>query len=181
MSATEHPPPDTHLAVDFTNPVDAEHAIRIGRSWIELRRGAWTQHLRAYLFADDAPIEPGQMDALDLLARRERTMKQLAERLRIDPSSATRAVQRLVADGLAERFDAPDDGRVVMVKISDEGRRRHTAVAERRATAMALLLSEFDPAERAQLANLLDRFVNALDTSIDSLRPAVPTRLPTDG
>ncbi len=181
MSANEHPPPGDRPAVDFTNPVDAEQAIRIGQAWIELRRGAWTQHLRAYLFAGDTPIEPGQMDALDLLARRDRTMKQLAERLRIDPSSATRAVQRLVADGLAERFDAPEDGRVVMVRISHEGRRRHHAVAERRATAMAMLLSEFDPAERAQLANLLDRFVIALDSSIDSLRPDAPTRLPIDG
>ena len=177
MSATEHIP----TAVDFTNPVDAELAIRIGRAWIELRRGAWTQHLRTYLFGDDDPIEPGQMDALDLLSRRDRTMKQLAERLRIDPSSATRAVQRLVGDGLAERYDAPDDGRIVIVRISTEGRRRHTAVDERRVTAMAMLLSEFDSDERALLAGLLERFVNALDDSIDSLSTATPTRLPSDG
>ncbi len=174
-------PEHSSTAVDFTNPVDAEHAIRIGRAWIELRRGAWTQHLRSYLFGDDDPLEPGQMDALDLLSRRDRTMKQLAERLRIDPSSATRAMQRLAADGLAERYDAPDDGRVVMVRISDEGRRRHTAVAERRTAAMATLLSEFDTDERAQLADLLDRFVVALDDSIDSLQSSYHTRLPTDG
>jgi DNA-binding MarR family transcriptional regulator len=177
MSTTKHTP----TPVDFTNPIDAEQAIRIGRAWIELRRGAWTHHLRSYLFADDDPIEPGQMDALDLLSRRDRTMKQLAERLRIDPSSATRAVQRLVADGLAERYDAPDDGRIVMVRVSTEGRRRHTAVAGRRSTAMAMLLSEFDTDEREQLAGLLDRFVIALDGSIDSLRSAAPTRLPTNG
>ncbi len=156
--------------------------MRIGRAWIELRRGAWTQHRRAYLFGEDDPIEPGQMDALDLLARRDRTMKQLAERLRIDPSSATRAVQRLVADRLAERYDAPDDGRIVMVRISGEGRRRHTAVAERRATAMALLLSEFDSEERAQLAGLLDRFVTALD-GLDGLAPisiSRPAGIPSD-
>lgn len=180
MSATSDSPAGAvqRTSVDFTNPVDAEQAIRIGRAWIELRRGAWTQHLRAYLFGDDDPIEPGQMDALDLLARRDRTMKQLAERLRIDPSSATRAVQRLVADGLAERFDALEDRRVVMVRISEEGRRRHTAVAERRAAAMALLLSEFDADERAQLAGLLERFVVALDDSIETLGP---TRLRSDG
>lgn len=177
MSVSEHTP----TAVDFTDPVDAQHAIRIGRAWIELRRGGWTQHLRSYLFGDDDPIEPGQMDALDLLSRRDRSMKQLAERLRIDPSSATRAVQRLVADGFAERYDAPEDGRIVMVKISSEGRRRHGAVDERRVAAMALLLSEFDADERAQLAGLLDRFVRALDDSIDSLSAATPTRLRTDG
>jgi DNA-binding MarR family transcriptional regulator len=157
-------------SVDFTNPIEAEHATRIGRAWVELRRGAWTHHQRKYLFGDDEPIEPGQMDALDLLARRDRTMRQMAERLRIDPSSATRAVQRLVADGLAERFAAPEDGRIVMVRISELGRDRHAEVATRRAFALAHLLSEFTPEERADLAGLLDRFVDALDRSVDHLR-----------
>lgn len=156
--------------VDFTNPIDVEHAIRIGRAWIELRRGAWAHHLRDYLFGDDDPLEPGQMDTLDLLARRDRTMKQLAERLRIDPSSATRAVQRLVAEGLAERYAADDDRRIVMVRISDHGRDRHAAVDARRAHAMAQILSEFSFEERADLAGLLDRLVLALDDSTDRLR-----------
>ena len=155
--------------VDFANPVDADHAIRIGRAWIELRRGAWTSHQRDYLFGDDEPIEPGQMDALDLLSRRDRTMKQLAERLRIDPSSATRAAQRLVADGLAERYSAPDDGRIVMLRISEEGRTRHAAIDSRRAAAMAYLLSEFSRDERADLAGLLERFVAALDRGLDHI------------
>jgi DNA-binding MarR family transcriptional regulator len=155
--------------VDFTNPIDVEHAVRIGRAWIELRRGAWTQHLRDYVFGDDDPIEPGQMDALDLLARRPRTMKHLAERLRIDPSSATRAVQRLVADGLAERYPSDDDRRIVMVRISDRGRQRHAAVDARRAHAMAQILSEFTVEERSDLAGLLGRFVQALDNSVDRL------------
>lgn len=155
--------------IDFTDPVEGEHAVRIGRAWTELRRGAWTQQLRCYLIGDDLPLEKGQMDALDLLARKDRTMKQLAERLRVDPSSATRAVQRLVADGLAERAPAPEDGRIVMVQISEEGRARHASVAGRRAHAMALILSEFTAEERADLADLLDRFVQSLDTSVAGL------------
>ncbi len=155
--------------IDFNDPVDAEHAVRIGRAWIELRRGAWTQALRCYLVGDDEPLEPGQMDALDLLVRRDRTMKQLAERLRIDPSSATRAVQRLVADGLAQRLAAPDDGRVVMVRISERGRDRHAEVDARRAHAMALILGAFTREERAELAELLDRFVESLDGAVEQL------------
>lgn len=157
--------------IDLDDPVDGESAARIGRAWIELRRGAWTQKMRCYLVGDQDPLEPGQMDALDLLARRDHTMKQLAERLRIDPSSATRAVQRLVADGLAVRSPAPDDGRVVMVQISDQGRARHAEVDERRAKAMAMILGSFTAEERAELANLLDRFVRALDDSVERLAP----------
>lgn len=156
-------------AVDFNNPIDREHAIRIGRAWIELRRGAWTQGLREYLYGKDDPLELGQMDALDLLVRGERTMKGLAERLRIDPSTATRAVQRLVAGGLAERFASPDDGRVVMVRVTEQGRDRHAEVDARRSYAMARILSEFSRDERADLAGLLDRFIEALDTVVERL------------
>jgi len=164
--------------VDFSDPIEADNAIRIGRAWVELRRGAWTAHQRKFLFGHDQPIEPGQMDALDLLARRDRSMSQLAERLRIDPSSATRAVQRLVADGLAERYAAPEDRRVVMVRISDAARIRHGEISERRTLAMAYLLSEFDAAERADLARLLDRFVEALDGSVGLLDDASPLDAP---
>jgi DNA-binding MarR family transcriptional regulator len=157
-------------AVDFRNATDREHARRIGRSWIELRRGAGASALRAYLFGRETPLEQGQMDALDLLSRRDdRPMKELAARLRVDPSAATRAVQRLEADGLVERYPSPDDGRVVLVRITGEGRRRHDDVAARRSTAMMHILSEFDPAERAQLADLLERFVASVDTVVGRL------------
>lgn len=155
--------------VDFRNRTDREHARRIGRAWIELRRGAAASALRSYLFGTEKALEQGQMDALDLLTRRERPMKELAARLRVEPSTATRAVQRLEHDGLAERFTSPQDGRVVLVRITDEGRRRHDAVAERRSVAMMHILSEFDPQERAQLADLMDRLIASIDDVVARL------------
>ena len=155
--------------VDFRNRTDREHARRIGRAWIELRRGAAASALRSYLFGTEKALEQGQMDALDLLTRRERPMKELAARLRVEPSTATRAVQRLEHDGLAERFTSPQDGRVVLVRITDEGRRRHDAVAERRSIAMMQILSEFDPQERAQLAGLMDRLIASIDDVVERL------------
>lgn len=155
---------------DYRNPVDLEHVQRIGAAWIELRRGAGASALRDYFFGKEQPLELGQMDALDLLVRRDRTMKGLAGRLRIDPSSATRAVQRIVKDGLAERYASPDDGRIVMVRITEEGRRRHTEVARRRAVAMARIVGSFEPDERAMLADLMDRLTAAIDDVVASLR-----------
>ncbi len=78
-------------------------------------------------------------------------------------------MQRLEHDGLVERFTSPEDGRVVLVRITDEGRRRHDDVAARRSTAMMQILSEFDPGERAQLADLLDRFITSIDTVVPRL------------
>ncbi|MEM1332047.1 MAG: MarR family transcriptional regulator [Actinomycetota bacterium] len=155
--------------IDFSDPIDEQHAIRIGRAWTEMRRGASMVGIKQYIYGTDDAIRQGQMDALDLLARRDRTMRGLAERLRVDPSTATRAAQSLVADGLAERHPSPEDGRVVLVRISDEGRRVHAAAAARRAHIMALLLGEFSPEERSDLAWMLQRFVDAMDRISDRI------------
>jgi len=58
---------------------------------------------------------------------------------------------------------------VVLVRITDEGRRRHDAVAARRSTAMMHILGEFDPNERAQLADLMDRLIASIDTVVERL------------
>jgi DNA-binding MarR family transcriptional regulator len=149
--------------IDLRDPVDRDHTLRIGLAWIELRRGTATSALRDYLFGLHEPLEQGQMDALDLLIRRDRTMSTLAGRLRVNRSTATRAVDRLMTDGLVERFASPDDGRVVLVRITAEGRRRHSEVDARRSLALKAILGEFAPDERAELADLLDRLVASID------------------
>jgi hypothetical protein len=95
-------------------------AVRIGLAWREIRRGASTASLRDYLYgSDEESIEQGQMDTLDLLALQPAwRMSELADALRVEPSTATRAVQRLVNAGLAARRPSPDDGRVVQVEIT---------------------------------------------------------------
>jgi len=121
--------------------------------------------VRDHLFGSgDTALEQGQMDTLDLLAKqRSWRMSDLADALRVDPSTATRAVQRLVNAGLADRRASDEDGRVVMVEITPAGCRRHAAVALKRAELMRHLLGAFDPDERVLLADLLERFVGAVD------------------
>lgn len=138
---------------------------RIAASWSEIRRGAGMGAVRDYLFgAGDDRLDQGQMDSLDLLAQQPTwRMSELAEALRVDPSTATRAVQRLVNVGLATRRPSHDDGRVVMVEITDAGRDRHSDVARRRMALMTYMLKAFDPAERRVLADMLERFVAAVD------------------
>jgi DNA-binding MarR family transcriptional regulator len=159
----------TAATVDLRDPAESDHAFRIALAWRELRRGASASALRDHFFgtASDA-LDPGQMDTLDLLLSTDRggegwRMSELADALHVDPSTATRAVQRLVNDGLAERRPSREDGRVVTVVASSEGRRRHAAVARRRVAAMQRLLGAFDADERKQLASLLERFVQSLD------------------
>ena len=145
-------------------------AVRIGRSWVQIRRGAGAP-LRDYLFGTgEEALEQGQMDSLDMLARRPSwRMSDLAEALRVDPSTATRAVQRLTKVNLAERSTDSDDGRVVMVRATEEGRRVHKEIDIRRGCVISELMSAFTVPERTDLADLLTRFVHELDVVMKTL------------
>jgi DNA-binding MarR family transcriptional regulator len=157
--------------VDLRQPEMRELALRIGASWVQIRRGAAMGTLREYLLGTgDEALEQGQMDSLDLLARKPSwRMSDLAEALRIDPSTATRAVQRLVSSGLAVRCGHDDDGRVVMVSVTEAGRSRHAAVNARRGELMAHMLGAFTAEERPVLADILERFVSAIDEFVVDL------------
>ncbi len=159
--------------VDLRDPAQLDLAVRIGLAWIQLRRGAATSALRDHLFGSGADaLEQGQMDTLDLLAQQPRwRMSELADALRVDPSTATRAVQRLERAGLAERAPCDDDGRVVIVAITPAGATRHAEVAERRGRLMAHLLGRYRPDEREQLAEMLERFVGAVDEFVQDTPP----------
>jgi DNA-binding MarR family transcriptional regulator len=151
--------------VDWEQREQRRLALRIGLAWIEIRRGAGMGAIQKHLFGvgDDA-LEQGQMDTLDLLAQQPTwRMSDLAEALRVDPSSATRAVQRLVNAGLANRRPCDEDGRVVMVCITRAGRQRHAEVAVRRGEVMRHILGAFTVDERPVLADVLERFVASID------------------
>lgn len=149
--------------VDLRDPAEADIAYRVALAWREIRRGAATATLRDHFYGADA-LEQGQIDTLDvLMTRGSWRMSELADALHVDPSTATRAVQRLVNDGLAERRPCDDDGRVVLVVPSAEGKRQHRAISKRRVLALSRLLGAFDATERRQLADLLSRFVAELD------------------
>ncbi|MGH2683846.1 MAG: MarR family winged helix-turn-helix transcriptional regulator [Actinomycetota bacterium] len=144
---------------------DPEVVARVGRAWRELRRGAAWQALRPLLYGEgpDA-LDLGQIDALDLLAEQDgRRMSELADALRVDASTATRAVDRLVADGFVTREMASDDRRAVVVRLTPEGRTRHRALAERRRGVIQRIVADFEESELVHLAELLERMVAAVD------------------
>lgn len=152
---------------------DREVEKRIGVAWRELRRGASMGDFRAYLYGvgPDA-LDLGQVDTLDLLAQAESwRMRDLAAALRVDASTATRAVDRLVAFGLAERTRPASDARAVEVALTPAGRERHDALVQRRRQAMDRILATFAAEERAELADLLERLIAGVDAFIAEVGP----------
>ncbi|TSA52864.1 MAG: MarR family transcriptional regulator [Actinobacteria bacterium] len=164
--------------VDLTANNEHQLAVRIGRAWRDIRRGAAASAIRDRIFGSgpDA-LEPGQVDTLDLLVQQDEwRMCDLATALHIDPSTATRAIQRLIPDGLAERVVHDGDGRVVKVRVTQVGRDRHADIAARRLAVLSHVLAEYSPDERIQVADLFERFVVALDnTDAELAQTQTPT------
>lgn len=156
---------------DLEDQSHRDLALRVGHAWREIRRGASMSSLADYFFGvgDDA-LESGQMDTLDVLVQQDGwRMGDLAEALRVDPSTATRAVQRLERIGLAHRTQSRDDKRVVIVCATDAGRTRHAEALARRQSAMRFIMSCFEPHEWEQLAMSFEKFVHALDEFVTEL------------
>lgn len=167
---------NTRTQADFANDLDREIAGRIGRAWREIRRGATASQVRDAIFGiGGSAIEPGQMDALELLVTVESCrMGDLAEYLRIDPSTATRAVQRMIKDNLAERVQHSGDGRIVAIAATERGRRIHGEVNERRRAILFAVMNDFEPAERYVLADLMERFTLSVDAAIKAKKHRRP-------
>jgi DNA-binding MarR family transcriptional regulator len=151
--------------VPFAAEPNADINSRMGRAWRELRRGASTAVVRDRLFGTGPDgVEPVQMDVLDLLVQGDEwRMSDLAAALRVDPSTITRTLQRMEAAGLAKRDPDADDGRVVMVHITGEGRRRHALVAGRRVEILDDIMGDMTAAEQERLVELLERFIEQLE------------------
>lgn len=107
-----------------------DDAQRVALAWRSLRRGTAARRMRALAWAPDPPqLDMGQIDSLDLLVRhRSWTMCEFATALGIDPSTATRAIGRLVDVGLAERHTSHADKRVTLVAATPLGRQTQRRV-----------------------------------------------------
>ena len=163
---------DMKMQMNSISPEDLEMVRRVGRSWREIRRGATASDARDVIYGvGGSTIEPGQMDALDLLVSVDSCrMGDIADHLRIDPSTATRSVQRLIKDNLAERVEHEGDARVVHIAATERGRRIHSEVSERRRGVILAVLKQFDCEERDQMVEMLEKFVVAVDETVKSKR-----------
>ena len=140
-----------------------DEQMRIARAMRELRRGAAMQRFRERLYGDSA-LDMGQHDALEVIvALGEARMGDVATALRVDPSTATRAVSRLEDAGLVERRRVDTDARAVVVAPTAAGTALHDEIARSARASLAELFGHFSGREQRVLADLLDRLVAGLD------------------
>ena len=110
-------------------------------------------------------ISPGVIKTLVRLAKSDGvSMGEMARGIGVDPSYITALVDDLDAWGLARREPAPDDRRVKIIVLTDEGR----AVATEIDQVLSVPPSAFaalSPAELRQLRDLLGKVLAASDAA----------------
>ena len=96
-----------------------------------------------------------------LVTHGETPLNQLAERLQVGPSTALRTVDRLIAEGYADRAAGTEDRRQVALAATPDGVRLVEEVTSRRREAIAAIVRQMPVAERAAVVSALDSFAQA--------------------
>jgi DNA-binding MarR family transcriptional regulator len=109
-----------------------------------------------------------QLRVLTLMeARGSLTLGAVAAALGVHPSNATRMCDRLVASGLVDRQDDPDDRRQLRLTLTADGAELVARVMSHRRAAVRRALTQMPPSERAELAASLGAFAEAAFGLID--------------
>jgi DNA-binding MarR family transcriptional regulator len=88
-----------------------------------------------------------------------------------DPSTVSRQAAHLVGLGMVERRADPDDGRACMLAITEAGTTHLARARQRRDERIAAIIESWQHTERAQFAELIDRFVAGYERSYGSRWP----------
>lgn len=131
----------------------------------ELRIAVMRLARRMRLERVDGDVSDGQLSVLFVLHKHgPQTLGALSEADRVSAPSMNRTVNRLEETGLVARGSAPDDGRKVLIDLTDAGRAVVTETKRRRAAWFTRQLAVLTPDERAALtaaAPLLERLADS--------------------
>ena len=112
----------------------------------------------------------GSLPRFDLMAQLDRhpgglKMRELSRRLMVTGGNVTGLTDRLVAEGLVEKRDDLADGRATTVQLTAEGRRQFRAMARQHESWVVELLGGLNPAQQAQLFDLLGQLKDSIPRS----------------
>jgi DNA-binding MarR family transcriptional regulator len=160
---------------DFDAAACADHETRVDdgdhmalRLWLRLL--SCTNRIEAPLRSRLRERFGGSLPRFDLMAQLDRhpdglKMRELSERLMVTGGNVTGLTDRLVAEGLVERRDDPDDRRACTVRLTREGRRQFRFMAREHERWVATLFDGLDAGAQAELFRLLGLLKRALPAS----------------
>jgi DNA-binding MarR family transcriptional regulator len=138
---------------------------RLMDALLQIRRSRPSRLLQRDLYlVDGTELTPVQVDTLECLADRPSWhMRELAGRLGVDPSTATRTLDPLARLGLADREPDPADRRYVIARATARGRAVSRRITTARLALMRDVLAPMPPEDRVRLTELLERYQELID------------------
>lgn len=110
------------------------------------------RRLRAELATDK--VSSSQFSVLSMLDRQgPATPREIAKHEQVQPPSMTRTIGLLTDLNLVERQGHPEDGRQVLISLTQKGKTLVAETRKRRDAWLARQLRDLTPAERETLAN----------------------------
>jgi DNA-binding MarR family transcriptional regulator len=110
---------------------------------------------------DDLVTVPQFRTLVVLQAHGPSRLSTLAERLRVQPSTALRSVDRLIANDLVTRTENARDRREVVIELTKRGRRLVETVTATRRAAIAEIAAAVPPGQLVHLIEALTAFATA--------------------
>jgi DNA-binding MarR family transcriptional regulator len=146
-------------------------AAELSTCWRELGSILASRRLHSSLHPElGKKLTPSKLRGLELLAQQDGLrVGELAERVGVDDTTATRLVDRLEELGLAERRSEEGDRRAILVGLTAEGRELVAGVSAQRQQFFTDVLATLDPDERVQLVRLTEKAALALRTRSQDL------------
>ena len=142
--------------------VIGDRLIEVIRRYLRLQ-----QRLRgqaALYTIGDRELSLLQVDALEeVVSTGGLRMNELAARLGVDPSTATRTTAPLVDLGLLTRQTDPGNRRYVILRCTEQGASTAAWFAERRRSLMRYILEPMEPARRILLTDLMEEYLALSD------------------
>jgi DNA-binding MarR family transcriptional regulator len=146
-------------------------AAELSTCWRDLASILASRRLHASLHPElGSKLTPSKLRALELLAQHDGLrVGELADRVGVDDTTATRLVDRLEDQGLAQRHSEEADRRATLVELTDEGSELVSGVVAQRQEFFAEVLATLDADERIQLVRLTEKAALALRTRSEEL------------
>jgi DNA-binding MarR family transcriptional regulator len=156
----------SRVAPDLSDPVLSE----IGTAVFQLRR-LWAKPDMMRKVREQTggsqPLQASNLMVVHAIAflsiedTTEVTVGAVAERLEIDPSTASRLVGHAIDAGLVSRRPSPVDARRANLQLTDAGERVKQVAHRFRMAYLAELMADWSEADRADFARLLKCFTDA--------------------
>jgi DNA-binding MarR family transcriptional regulator len=146
-------------------------AAELSARWRELGTILASRRLHASLHPElGAKLTPSKVRALALIAESGGLrIGELADRVGVDDTTATRMVDRLEELGVAERHGAEGDRRATRVELTGKGEALMEGVAAQRLLFFCDVLEALEPEERTQLVGLTAKAADVLRARSEEL------------